>query len=343
MDNLNNLNKTENPNELSKLEGSESKFRPQMEIMDGQQGWLSPSGKFYPCTEDEHDECARYLLSDKHADQYLQEVLKTSEEQKPDDLLPPRLRIEKDGYILIHGVVLPSGKFNSLTTQQKNLIISAKITITDPVGNAECSLESLQEIKNNLKERLKKVKESSYYKESLEIVQTMISRLHIDSTEENLHKYMINRGNTGVTYLEANCLGDILAIDDLEKDPLSAAVTLDEYGKHDQYLTSAPLIFDSLTQGFLEGVRLPPMGEFLHNYRLLNTGAIDRYVVVDKAYHAHGLSADSSPDYSQINCRVLSKKQITELISSYLTRYKQEFPTRNPQLSYEGNPDVFKI
>lgn len=65
-------------------------------------GWLTPTGEFYSCRSDQHDECAKFVLGKFRSD-----ILKlhlTEEEKEDIDKLPARMVLGRYGHVLLsHG------------------------------------------------------------------------------------------------------------------------------------------------------------------------------------------------------------------------------------------------
>jgi len=99
-------------------------------------GWITPEGMFYPCTPDEHDECAKYLL--KTRTEEIKDLLINNEKYSinvdhPE--IPPREILKAAGFGLLSGDLL--SEYNlpvKLTFKQLDLIDRSGLVYTPLSG-----------------------------------------------------------------------------------------------------------------------------------------------------------------------------------------------------------------
>ncbi len=87
-------------------------------------GWITPDGGFYPCTPEEHDECAKFLLTTKSKeieDLLINKEIYSIDLKRPE--MPPREILKAAGFGLLSGNFLSEYNLpEKLTFKQLELI-----------------------------------------------------------------------------------------------------------------------------------------------------------------------------------------------------------------------------
>ena len=317
----------------------EIKFEVQEAIKPGQDGWLTPEGRFYPCNPTEHDECAKYLTSRDTGDkEYL--VLASKNSLVYEKKVPPRVKLEEAGFVLIRGKILPSNNFGNLTPEQLDALNEAKIKIIDPVNNAECSTKLIEKTINNLRNKINRIKASGVYKKELDLLlRGLYSREGVaENTTPNKELYNTLR-RKGVIYLSEDfTFKTLLDIEEFYKSPLTTSIHLDVFfsssGEHNNL---ANKIFEELSKEYKEGVTIESnRGRDEWKYRLLPTENRGVYLMISKHTYSHdGLSGGIYGDLNHlINASLVTPEMVKQRIELLVGS------KRGIKINFEGDLNV---
>jgi len=123
------------------IPSGESRSFEESELISGSDGWITPGGKFYSCTPEEHDTCASFLLENRKDE--IQKALKQnkSNRQNQIDSLPPRVILKAAGYALFsHGILAEQNLPKDLSLEQIKKISDANLKFTPESGRIEPNL-----------------------------------------------------------------------------------------------------------------------------------------------------------------------------------------------------------
>jgi hypothetical protein len=366
MDKLDENKNEENSSIDEKSDVFESKvFEPRDEIIKGEDGWLSPNGTFYPCDSTEHDESAKYLLSEKSPEhKFVSQRENLCYDFYPSD--PDRLKLLKSGYILVRGSIFPSDKFANITTNQLEVLKKAGITIVDPIDNSECDpslvLENIEALRNKIslfkdsdaykitKADLKILLEETgmqesdvntdYYKseEPTHRVNAVIEKINSMTKKEEDAFYNSHSGNPG--FLNRYNFEAIANVEDLNKSPF----TIDVHITDNESFANA--LFESLSANSTEGVKL----EWFRNVwwdRVVPTTDPNIFITVERTIYRHdGISGGMTGDVeSYVHIRISTIKKIQEKLSGDLLSMVNTLNKvgKTNKITHEGTLKILKL
>jgi len=350
-----------NPNEREEEIGSYIKeFEPRDEIVNGEDGWLSPKGIFYPCGTTEHDEAAKYLLSEKSPDHdYI--FREHIHDYSNDD--PDRIKLLKIGYILVHGPVVIPERFANLTINQLNVLNKAHILIIDPIDNSKCSTEFIIETVNNLQSTAKAILNTHSYKETFKHVERIFEETGIESKDLNtkffnshvfaekyneliVHKYNNmpwqekERYNAKGPFPSYYAFESAANIEDFIKSPFEGGINITDNEK----LTEE--VFEILSNGFIEGVKIESLRHKWW-YREIPTLDPNIFITIFRTYYHHdGMSGGMTGDVNEyVSARIQTKYQIENELSKRIKEIiERPDETKNlPKVTREGSKKLYKI
>lgn len=313
-------------------------FERQDEIRHGQDGWLTPRGKFYPCEPDEHDKSAEFLLSEGSSEKEdLSKIHKSSLYILKQDL-PAREKLKKSGYVLVRGEVLPSQELGNLTTSQLRTLEGAGIQILDPMENIKFSPEIALKAVDLLRERTGEIKNLEEYREKVGVVEDFLDQK--SKTDKKLEPGLLDILFDEFPTLPFDVSFGLTSIESLgrfEESPLTENIRADEsYVKgYDEFINS---VFSILSNGYIEGVKIS-MKQRVFHLRLLPTKKEGFYLVIEKSEYRHdGLTGGMTGDVNYtVTARLANERGLTERVGNIKESSRE---SGGPEIEFEGEHKV---
>ncbi|MGB6838789.1 MAG: hypothetical protein WBD86_02155 [Microgenomates group bacterium] len=308
-------------------------FERKEKIEPGQDGWLTPEGNFYPCEPDEHDDSAKFLLSD----------------QSPEDIderewllehFPPREIVKRRGYVLVRGKILPSNDFIKLTPSQLDRLNEAGVQILDSINNNEFSPKIAIKSIKLLSDRVDKIKDLKGYKEKVKDVREGLEERGENSDIELRPglKQELSRKFATMAFSLAFGLTAVESIERFKESPLSKNILVDGHIMQEEEFVNN--IFGVLTENYKEGVSINTR-RWRFRLRVLETDDDNIYLLVEKeAYHHDGLTGGMTGDENYtVSAGLANKEQILERAKKIAKEYNRDNVEKDVVL--EGENEIF--
>lgn len=306
-------------------------------------GWLSPSGKYFKCSPEEHNEAARFIT-----DNDLLEINREGDSgeishlrrEKMISSRVPRTILEYHGYILVRDEILPSVSSN-ITTKQMDMLKEANVTFIVSSSHENNNLKSYEYQSKIFVNKAKKIINQTDYQKARQVametkMKYKIKRFPYDTTL--LPSNIISKhdaddiASTLEQYRSGSFYDDDLrnitakirifgSLNDFVHDPFRSAIGLDCYEGDTVSKNSVFEIFEQFTNDTQESISLKSSYEssVLKIYQIPNS---DLLTVITFGEYRHRGDAQqfSEPDrrYS-VSAHIYEKKELINILNEVTT------------------------
>ncbi len=338
--------------EIKQGTNAEKEFFVSEKISPGSNGWLSPSGKYFECQPDEHDEAAAYLCDDDH--EYIFENRGTTHIEgitsgyirRNMSSEVPRLELEAHDWLLINKSYL-SNFPSKITNAQLKMLEESGIPFMVSITQETLDLSEFKEIGDRLRKTVEEYKdvhlgevekivekekprfEEYFYDRSALLDKSKIGRcdgLVIGVRLFNEAVIRNGRSSAKLFRFMQDC-GWLGSINEYLNDPFNGNISLDYY-VHNSREGEMMELYNKLSKQSVESIRIfnePGTLKRETELRMVETKIPGTYLVVDLGLYTHvGDAQRYGEEYRNVS--ISTRLQSTEEILNFVKGVADIFP-----------------
>lgn len=317
-------NKAETSN-IPERKPREKLFEPSDTIDPGTDGWISPDGKYYRCSPDEHDEAAKFIReNDLYVGNAEERGVLIEHDRNRLEFSSARSLLEFHDYILVRAGIGATLIPRSVSTKQLKMLDDSKTPFFNAVRGESVDTDIYEETVKLLRTRVEKLlgskemlaakKEAEESKIRLKFKRVFhdrtllpereISKMDAERIAIGLYNEKVEKHNAARrkgeqpkttkidTHDDINLFG---ALNEFRVEPLSGTIGMDSYG--DTQRATVEEIFDVVSEGATDTVTIK--GSYAESeLRILKTRNPHLFLVITLGVYHHRGDAQrySEPD-----------------------------------------------